>query len=75
MAKCLEDCKFTRFPTLGELKSSQIKCIQRNNFIVPENRGIYEMAELWYHRHCMDIPSEVFGGKDVPWKCKKCESQ
>ena len=84
LAKCLEDCKFTRFPTLGERKSSQIKRIQKEQLHcscrLPENKGIDEMAEcdsckLWYHRHCMDIPSEVFSGKDVPWKCKKCECQ
>ena len=83
LAKCLEDCKFTRFPTLGERNSSQIKCIQKEELHcscrLPEQSGD-EMAEcdsckVWYHRHCMDIPSEVFSGLDVPWKCKKCELQ
>ena len=43
---------------------------------MPEEKGD-EMAErdfcnVWYHRHCMDIPSEVFGEQEIPWKCKKC---
>lgn len=55
-------------------KSSAFK---KKNFTVFEQSGD-EMAEcdsckLWYHQHCMDIPSEVFSGLDVPWKCKKCE--
>ena len=24
-------------------------------------------GQEWYHRHCMDISSEVFGPDDVPW--------
>ena len=37
-----------------------------------------EMAEcdscsIWYHHHCMDIPSEVFDeDSDVCWECKRC---
>ena len=49
LAKCLEDCKFTRFPTLGERKSSQIKCIQKEllhcSCRLPDHRGVDVMAE------------------------------
>ena len=29
-------------------------------------------CHIWYHRHCMDIPSEVFGESEVHWECKRC---
>ena len=83
LAKCLENCRLSRFPTLGKRKSSHIQHIQREELHcscrLPEEPGD-EMAEcdsckVWYHRHCMDIPSEVFNNTDVPWKCKRCESQ
>ena len=32
------------------------------------------VAHEWYHRHYMDIPSEVFGPGDVQWECKACTS-
>ena len=43
---------------------------------MPEEKGD-EMAQcdvchVWYHSHCMDIPSEVFGESDVHWECKEC---
>ena len=83
LAKCLEDSRFTRFPILGERNSSGIKCIQKTELHcscrLPEKVGVDQMAEcnackVWYHRHCMDIPAEVFDNSDVPWRCKKCES-
>ena len=83
LARCLEECKFTCFPTLGERNSSGIKHIQKTELhcscLLPEEVGIDQMAEcdackVWYHQHCMDIPPEVFNNSDVPWKCKKCES-
>ena len=46
---------------------------------MPEEKGQLGMAEcdschIWYHYHCMDIPSEVFGKCEVHWECKKCAS-
>ena len=43
---------------------------------MPEEKGD-QMAEcdschIWYHPHCMDIPSEVFGESEVYWECKRC---
>jgi hypothetical protein len=83
LAKCLEECKFIRFPILGERKSSGIKHIQKTDLHcscrLPERVGVDQMAEcdackVWYHQHCMDIPPEVFDNPNIPWKCKKCES-
>ena len=83
LAKCLEECKFIRFPILGERKSSGIKHIQKIDLHcscrLPEIVGVDQMAEcdackIWYHQHCMDIPPEVFDNPNTPWKCKRCES-
>ena len=79
LATCLEKCQISRFPVLGGRSSVskqprmlELHCSCR----MPEEKGA-EMAEcdfckVWYHRHCMDIPSVVFGEQDIPWKCKKC---
>ena len=31
-----------------------------------------DSCHIWYHHHCMDIPSEVFGESEVHWECKRC---
>ena len=79
LATCLENCQVTCFPVLGERKSAvrkpktvELHCSCR----MPEEKGD-EMAQcdvchVWYHRHCMDIPSEVFGESEVHWECKRC---
>ena len=76
---CLENCQVSRFPVLGQRgsvprkpKTLELHCSCR----MPEEDGD-EMAKcdschIWYHRHCMDIPSEVFGVSEVHWECKKC---
>ena len=51
-------------------------CALNRSCRMPEEKGD-EMAEcdvchVWYHRHCMDIPSEVFGEVEVTWECKRC---
>ena len=28
-----------------------------------------DSCHMWYHRHCMDIPCEVFGESEVHWEC------
>ena len=81
LATCLEDSKFTCFPILGERNFCGIKHVQKTELHcscrLPETIGVDQMAEcdackVWYHQHCMDIPSEVFNNPDVPWKCKRC---
>ena len=80
LANCLEKCSLSRFPIVGERRNTGVKCTQTVDLHcscrLPEERG-YKMAECdvcktWYHQHCMDIPSDVFGDSDVPWKCKAC---
>ena len=79
LATCLEKCQISRFPVLGGRSSGSKKPLMVElhcSCCMPEEKGT-EMAEcdfcnVWYHRHCMDIPSEVFGEQEIPWKCKKC---
>ena len=76
LATRLENCQVSRFPVLGERKRKpktvELHCSCR----MPEEKGD-EMAQcdvchVWYHCHCMDIPSEVFGESEVHWECKRC---
>ena len=80
LVTCLDNCEFQRFPLLGERKGARVKSSKpvelHCSCRMPEQQGD-EMAEcdschVWYHRHCMDIPSEVFGESEVSWKCKAC---
>ena len=67
---CLESDHCVRFPVLGECRSTpaqSTKIVEPHcTCRMPEEKGD-EMAEcdschLWYHRHCMDIPSDVWRG-------------
>ena len=80
LANCLEKCSLSRFPIVGERRSTGVKSTQTVDLHcscrLPEERGD-KMAECdvcktWYHQHCMDIPNDVFGDSEVPWKCKVC---
>ena len=83
LATCLEKCNFTRFPVVGDRRSISVKntqlvdlhCSCRLPEVQGEDMAECEGCKLWYHKHCMDIPSEVFNSEDVPWKCKSCKPQ
>ena len=80
LAKCLENCHVSRFPILGdrvtiqrEANKVELHCSCR----MPERDGEKfaecDSCHIWYHRHCMDIPSEVFDeDSEVHWECKRC---
>ena len=80
LATCLENCQVSRFPILGDRESVQrepktveLHCSCR----MPEEEGdemaMCDSCHVWYHRHCMDIPSEVFDeDSEVHWECKRC---
>ena len=78
---CLESGHCVRFPVLGERRSTPVRSTKTVELHctcrMPEEKG-HEMAEcdschVWYHRHCMDIPSDVFEGEaDTHWECKAC---
>ena len=79
LATSLQKCQVSRFPTVGERKSVtrkpktvELHCSCR----MPEEEG-FQMAmcdscHVWYHRHCMDIPSDVFSDSEVHWECRRC---
>ena len=78
---CLEQCQLSRFPVLQERKCTPVKSTETVELFctcrMPEERDVMaecESCHEWYHRHCMDISSEVFGPSDVQWKCKACIS-
>ena len=80
LATCLENCHVSRFPVLGdrvavqrEPKTVELHCSCR----MPERDGEKfaecDSCHIWYHGHCMDIPSDVFDeGSEVHWECKRC---
>ena len=79
LATCLEDSKFTCFPILGERNFCGIKHVQKTELHcscrLPETIGVDQMAEcdackVWYHQHCMDIPTEVLTIQMFPGSVK-----
>ena len=64
----------SRFPVLGEQESVlELHC----SCCMPEQTcdvmGECDSCHIWYHRHCMDVPSEVFDEvAEVHWECKMC---
>lgn len=78
----LENNSFTRFPVAGErtggvsVKSSEVVdlfCSCRMPEEEDINMALWDECQEWYHKHCMDIPDEVFlSDEEVPWKCKTC---
>ena len=80
LTACLEKCQFSRFPVLGERRKGRGKAIHVElhcSCRLPVREGAEEMAQcdtchIWYHHHCMDIPSIMFGDVEVPWVCKTC---
>ena len=52
------------------------ECRKKAAHVVCQRRKVMrwqcDVCHVWYHRHCMDIPSEVFGESEVHWECKRC---
>ncbi len=75
LATCLENCQVSRFPIVGERRSdtSMPKTVELHcSYRMPEEEGdqmaMCDSCHVWYHCHCMDIPSEVFMTlKGVEW--------
>ena len=73
-------CLERRFPVLGECRSTPArftKTVQLHcTCHMPEEKGDevaeYDSCHVWYHRHSMDIASDVFGEADTHWECKAC---
>ena len=82
LANCLEQYHLSCFPIAGERRCTGVRHTQLVDLHcscqLPEEKGD-KMAECyvcktWYHQHCMDIPNDVFGDSEVPWKCKQCSN-
>ena len=74
LAECLEKCRLSRFPAVGERRTVSVRHTQSVDLYcscrLPEEIGD-KMAECgvcktWYHKHCMDIPNYVFEKKMSP---------
>ena len=80
LVKCLEAGQLTRFPIVCHRDTTQVKCQQTVELHCtcrfPEEEGVdfteCEKCRLWFHRHCLDIPNEVFDDKGVHWTCESC---
>ena len=77
---CLENCQLSRFPLLCKRNSSSIKSAKTVDLYyscrMPGDMAECDSCHVWYHRHCMDIPSEVFDKEeDVYWECKACSAK
>ena len=75
LVSCLENCQLSRLPLLlCEQKSSSTK-FEKTVRMPGESHDMAkcDICHVWYHRHCMDIPSEVFDKEeDIYWECKAC---
>ena len=82
LATCLENSRVSRFPILGDQEKSQRQWsstvhVACQKCRMPEEEGdemaMCDSCHVWYCRHCMDIPSEVFDeDSEVHWECKRC---
>ena len=73
LAKCLEDCSYSRFPIVCERESNEVKHVEETEVHcvcrLPEEADV-DMAEcescgIWFHRHCLDIPDDVLAHQTV----------
>ncbi len=77
---CLENVSISRIPTLCDRSSGGVKREQEIELFcvcrLPEEKGVLmaecSQCEMWYHRHCVDIPQECLDSEDVPWLCPTC---
>ena len=76
LATCLENCRMSRFSILGDQE-----CVQRDakrvelhcSCRMPEREAECDSCHIWYHHHCMDIPSGLFHeDSDSHWECRRC---
>ena len=83
LLRCLEDCNISRFPLISMRRHSKVKhtkevelhCCCHMPEMESDEMAQCDSCNVWYHRHCMDIPDKVFGESEVPWICKDCSNQ
>ena len=79
LASCLEQCRLSCFPVAGERRCRHTQSVDLHcSCQLPKEKGDkmaeHDVCKSWYHQHCMDIPGDVFGDLEVPWKCKQCSN-
>ena len=84
LAKCLESCNLSRFPIVCERRSRGVtstrgvdlhcSCRMPDFTEIGNKMAECDGCKKWYHKHCQDIPNDVFCGEDIPWMCKACHS-
>ena len=76
LINCLENCQVSRFPVLGQRESVERKPktveLHCSCLLPGDEMAKCDSCHVWYQRHCMDIPREVFGESEVHWECKRC---
>ena len=83
LCECLTKSSLSEFPAKGErsLRPIQYQSVMRLDIFcicrLPEHQD-EEWAECekclkWFHRHCLDIPDNVFNEVQEPWMCPNCE--
>ena len=66
LLKCLEECHLSRFPLVGERRHSTVKRTQEIEIhcscrmVGRDVMARCDSCKVWYHQHCIDIPSVVF---------------
>ena len=80
LAMCLKDCRVRQFPVLcdreyapsGKIVTSvELHCSCRMPEFDGDRMVCCDLCGTWYHKHCMDIPEEVFDDENIEWLCKK----
>ena len=74
LAECLEKCRLSRFPVVGERRtvgvrhtqSVDLHCSCRLPEEIGDKMAECDVCKTWYHKHCMDVPSYVFEKKRCP---------
>ena len=81
LAMCLKDCRVRQFPVLcdreyapsGKIVTSvELHCSCRMPEFDGDRMVCCDLCGTWYHKHCMDIPEEVFDDENIEWLCKNC---
>ena len=81
LAVCLKECCVRQFPVLCNrdyallgisVKSVELHCSCRMPEFDGDCMASCDSYSTRYHKHCMDIPEEVFDDESIQWLCKNC---
>ena len=88
LEQCLQNGSLSSFPLLGRLSSTITYKYQKDVELfcvcyLPDIEGQEgnvddgpmaecESCENWFHKHCLEIPEEVFNVEGTSWICQQC---